>query len=217
MKLSDSIGNLAAAMARAQAAMGAAHKDSNNPAFNSKYADLSSVVDAIKPHLNANGLAYLQFVQTSPEGVGVETIITHASGEWIGGEAFFVPVAKANAHGFGSALTYARRYSLSAACGLKADDDDGNGAASAPPPPRPNTAKQVAVDEFDSLPPEAQKVAQEWAMEAIAFHEDGKTAQASAFLLEKCDTTESQLAVWALIPSNVRSAINKHRRERIAA
>src|SRR5512143_3753197 len=123
MKMSPSISSLAAAMAKAQADMGAAHKGAKNPAFNSTYADLASVIDAVKGHLSANGIAYFQFVLTSPEGVGVETLLTHASGEYVVGDPFFVPVAKANAHGFGSALTYARRYSLAAVCGLKAEDD----------------------------------------------------------------------------------------------
>jgi hypothetical protein len=130
--MSDSLANLASAMAKAQASMGGAHKDSTNPHFKSKYADLSSVVDAIKPCLTENGLAYLQFVRTSEEGVGVETLLSHSSGEYILADPFYVPVEKRNAHGFGSALTYARRYSLAAVCGLKADDDDGNAAVAAP-------------------------------------------------------------------------------------
>lgn len=134
MNKSDNINELATALAKAQGAMRFAIKDANNPFFKSKYADLSSVVEAIRDALANNGLSYMQHLAPSEKHeVCVETIILHASGQWISCGTLTVPVSKHDAQGFGSALTYARRYSLSAAVGVVADDDDGNAAAQAAP------------------------------------------------------------------------------------
>lgn len=134
MNKSENINELAAALAKAQGAMRFAAKDSNNPFFKSKYADLSSVVEAIRDALASNGLSYMQHIhQSDKHEVCVETIILHSSGQWIGCGTVSIPVNKADAQGYGSALTYARRYSLSAAVGVVADDDDGNAAANAAP------------------------------------------------------------------------------------
>ncbi len=134
MNKSESIKELATALAKAQGAMRFAIKDANNPFFKSKYADLSSIVEAIRESLAGNGLSYMQHLHPSEKHeVCVETIILHASGQWISCGTLTVPVSKHDAQGFGSALTYARRYSLSAAVGVVADDDDGNAAAQAAP------------------------------------------------------------------------------------
>ena len=133
MNKSDSIAALAAALAKAQGAMKGAVKDSANPFFKSKYADLASVVEAIRAAFSANGLSYIQTVEPHPDEVRVETTILHSSGEWISCGYLSLPVSKADAQGFGSALTYARRYSLSAAVGVAPEDDDGNAAVAAKP------------------------------------------------------------------------------------
>lgn len=146
MQTSNSIKEIAAALAKAQSAMDGAKKSSTNPHFKSRYADLESVVDAIKPALTANGIAYVQFPVTNDrQEVGVETMLCHASGEWIRSEPFFVPVTKADAQGFGSALTYCRRYSLAAACGVAPEDDDGNAAAKAAPAAIPADPREVEL------------------------------------------------------------------------
>lgn len=134
MKHSESIKEIAAALAKAQGAMGGASKDASNPHFKSKYASLASVVDAVKAALSENGIAYYQTPMTSEKDeCGVETMLMHSSGEWILADPFYVPVSKADAQGFGSALTYCRRYSLAAVCGVAPEDDDGNAATSAAP------------------------------------------------------------------------------------
>ena len=146
MNKSENINELATALAKAQGAMRFAAKDANNPFFKSKYADLSSVVEAIRDALATNGLSYMQHLQQSEKHeVCVETVILHASGQWIGCGVVAIPVNKNDAQGYGSALTYARRYSLSAAVGVVADDDDGNAAAASAPKaqaPKP-IAKEV--------------------------------------------------------------------------
>ena len=134
MNKSENINELATALAKAQGAMRFAIKDANNPFFKSKYADLSSVVEAIRDSLAGNGLSYMQHLHPSEKHeVVVETVILHASGQWISCGTVAIPVNKNDAQGYGSALTYARRYSLSAAVGVVADDDDGNAAAAAAP------------------------------------------------------------------------------------
>jgi hypothetical protein len=130
MNKSESITNLATALAMAQMNIKGAIKDSNNPFFKSKYADLSSVVEAIRPAFGQCGLSYIQRVEPSDKDeVRVETILLHASGEWLSCGVLNLPVSKADAQGYGSALTYARRYSLAAACGVAPEDDDGNAAS----------------------------------------------------------------------------------------
>ena len=132
LKHSENIASLAAALSAAQGELEGAVKDSNNPAFNSKYADLSSVVASLKACFPKHGLSYAQFPCTNDKDeVGVETLLMHSSGEWIHGDAYYMPVAKANAHGFGSILTYARRYSLAAIAGVAPEDDDANAGVTA--------------------------------------------------------------------------------------
>ena len=134
MNKSESIAALAAALATAQGSMKGAVKDSANPFFKSKYADLASVVEAIRAAFSANGLSYIQTIQPSDrDEVRVETMILHSSGEWISCGVLALPVSKVDAQGYGSALTYARRYSLSAAVGVAPEDDDGNAATMAKP------------------------------------------------------------------------------------
>lgn len=123
-----------AALAAAQSEIEGAAKDSDNPHYKSKYADLQSVWAACRAALTKNGLAVMQFpaVIVGERGllVEVETIITHAGGHR---ESFVlgIPCAKADAHGIGSAITYGRRYALAAAVGVAPEDDDGNAAVAA--------------------------------------------------------------------------------------
>jgi len=133
MDRSESIKELVTALSKAQGEIGAALKDTKNEFFKSKYADLASVVDAIKEPLSGNGLSYTQVLHDANNAVCVETLIFHNSGEWISTGTLTIPVMKHDAQGFGSALTYARRYSLSAAFGVAPEEDDGNAAAKAKP------------------------------------------------------------------------------------
>lgn len=125
MNKSDSIAKLAEALSKAQGEMKPAAKDSENPHFRSKYADLASCWDAARGPLTANGLSVVQTCDIPEQGQGVivETTVAHLSGEFITGR-MFVPVAKYDAQGIGSALTYGRRYGFCAAIGMVADDDD---------------------------------------------------------------------------------------------
>lgn len=138
---------LFAAMAKAFPEIEGATKDSNNPAFKSKYADLSSVVDAVKPALSKQGLFYVQMTHEQTGGVCIETIVGHESGEQFSFGKLFVPAAKQDAQGYGSALTYARRYSLMTAFGVCPEDDDGNAAVKGAPQPE----QRITDDERATL------------------------------------------------------------------
>ena len=118
--------NIASAFVKAQRAFGPALKTSTNPHFRSKYADLSNCIEAVIDALNANGIGLMQRTYESKDGVMVETIFVHESGEVMECGLLHVPASKQDPQGYGSALTYARRYSLLAATGLAPEDDDGN-------------------------------------------------------------------------------------------
>jgi hypothetical protein len=121
--------NIAAAFVKAQRAFGPALKTSTNPHFKSKYADLANCIEAVVDALNANGIGLMQRTYESKDGVMVETVFVHESGEVMECGMLHVPAGKQDPQGYGSALTYARRYSLLAATGLAPEDDDGNQAS----------------------------------------------------------------------------------------
>lgn len=123
---------IATAFVKAQRDFAPALKSSTNPHFRSRYADLAACVEAVIDALNANGIAMIQRTHDSDNGVAVETLFVHESGETITGGILHVPAAKHDPQGYGSALTYARRYSLMAACGIAPEDDDGNMAQRTP-------------------------------------------------------------------------------------
>jgi hypothetical protein len=139
------------------------------------------VTDAIKKPLNDNGLTYSQIIHRLEGGVGVETLIIHESGETMSNGIAFVPAPKNDPHGYGSALTYARRYSLSACFGVIQEDDDANGATNKLPTQVPNKpitkpsapqTKQVQVKEL-------QPFTEEKYLKLVELHETDPT------LLEK--------------------------------
>ncbi|HEY0657260.1 MAG TPA: ERF family protein [Pyrinomonadaceae bacterium] len=131
MNKSDSIGALAKALSQVQQKLKPAIKDAANPFFKSRYADLNSVWDSCRALLAENGLSVAQVNQASVDGVIIETVLMHESGEWLSGEVF-LPLAKHDPQRVGSAMTYGRRYGLSAIIGIVSDDDDDGNAASQP-------------------------------------------------------------------------------------
>lgn len=140
-------GALFAALAKAQGQIRGAEKDRTNPQFRQGYATLASVWDACRAALATNGLAVVQATQVDADGhVLLRTVLGHSSGESI--EAVYpVRPTQDTPQAYGSALTYARRYSLAAIVGVAPDDDDGQAASAAPPPPP--DAKTVAA-RFDA-------------------------------------------------------------------
>jgi hypothetical protein len=109
---------ICAALVKAQKGFGPALKSSQNPHFKSRYADLSACVEAVVEALNDNGIALTQHTHHAEGGVCVETILIHESGEELSFGKLFVPCTKQDAQGYGSAITYARRYQLQTALGI---------------------------------------------------------------------------------------------------
>ena len=129
MEFSPSIAKLSKALVAAQGAMGAAIKGTENPFFHKKYANLSEVIAVVKDPLNSNGICFMQpVVGSSEKSVRVATILLHESGEWMKASVSF-PAVKVDPQAFGSAVSYARRYSLQSFLSVPAEDDDGNKAS----------------------------------------------------------------------------------------
>lgn len=129
MKTSESIKQIAEALVSAQKEIKFAVKDSTNPHYKSKYANINSVIDAVKAPLNNNNIAILQSLSPSDDNkLHLTTRLLHSSGEWIEDTAV-CPIQKQDPQGLGSAISYIRRYSISSLCALYADDDDGQSAA----------------------------------------------------------------------------------------
>ena len=135
--------NIADAFVKAQKGFSPALKTKSNPHLRSKYADLSSCVEAVIDSLNDNGIALVQNTHECENGVIVETVFIHQSGETMSAGKLHVPASKLDPQGYGSALTYARRYSLMAACGIAPEDDDGQAAS--------KTQKQATSDDTAPL------------------------------------------------------------------
>ena len=133
MKTSLEISKLAPALLKAQQAITFASKDAANLHFKNTYANLESVIDAVKPALNANGIVFIQSFSPSESGkLNLTTRLMHESGEWLEDE-LTMPLQKNDAQGYGSAATYSRRYALAAITGLYQADDDGTEAVKPQP------------------------------------------------------------------------------------
>ncbi len=137
------INEIAAALAKAQGQITFAKKDALNPHFKSRYADLASIWDAVRIPLSSNGIAVVQEVSTKEASVTVRTRLVHSSGQEFSSACTF-PVAQQTPQAFGSAITYAKRYSLAAMVGVAQDDDDANTASEFAPKQTEKTPKTKA-------------------------------------------------------------------------
>lgn len=177
---------VSAALVKAQKAFGPALKSSTNPHFKSRYADLSACVEAVIDALNENGIALIQRNIECESGVCVETVFVHESGESLSSGPLHVPAAKQDPQGYGSALTYARRYSLMAACGIAPEDDDGNAATSAKNAQKPT-----------SKPDPAQEV--------INGVKAGDASGAATYLAGLSESAMN--AIWAKLPADIQDKL----------
>jgi hypothetical protein len=195
---------LVKALIAARKEMGAAKKGKDNPFFKSKYADLASVMEAVKGPLEAHGLSFLQDIENG----AVITVILHESGETMRLAPFPVMSTKQDAQGVGSGVTYARRYSLQTALGVPAEDDDGN-AASQPqkkfPSPVASAIEGVQVDKAKVAKVAATLV------DLHAANEAGEDVGYSAFETVETLDSDEKLAVWSELAqySKVRSWLKK--------
>lgn len=146
---------VAAALVKAQKEFGPALKTSTNPHFKSRYADLAACIEAVLDALNNHGIALMQQSHECADGVIVETVFIHESGETLSGGKLHFPASKHDSQGLMSCLTYARRGSLMAACGIAPEDDDGNRASEslrAAPKAAPKPARAIRTrDEVENL------------------------------------------------------------------
>jgi len=199
---------LIAAFIKAQGEIEGALKDKLNPHFKSKYADLSAVVDAIKPALQKHGLGFIQVSHDAEHCACIETLIVHSSGQTMSAGKVSVPVSKIDAQGYGSAMTYARRYSLSAAFGVCPEDDDGNAATKA----KPESAKSVHQSELEKLSDDRKKVVADLSVEIIDTFRD--TGDEEAFDLyeqakESLFDEQEKIALWGQFASDIRRKLKE--------
>lgn len=144
MKTSEHTNEIAKAMSKAQKQMRPAIKDASNPHFRSKFSSITAVWECLREPMTDNLLSVVQDVTTESGFVSIETRILHESDQWISFGPLKLPVTKQDAQGYGSAISYARRYALCSALGIVSDDDDDGNAASAPPKYMPKITKQQA-------------------------------------------------------------------------
>ena len=189
-----------AAFVKAQKAFNPALKSSVNPHFKSRYVGLDGCVEAVIDALNDNGIALIQETSECENGVIVETVFIHESGESMKCGKLHVPASKIDAQGYGSALTYARRYSLMAACGIAPEDDDGNAAVKGVvhKPTENPTFKPDA---------EEQKFLQGIVDAILGLDTDFEASV--AYLGTQTLDADEKAYVWNLLPSNIRSGIKK--------
>jgi len=193
--------NIASALVKAQRGFAPALKTSTNPHFRSKYVDLAGCVEAVVDSLNAAGIALIQRTSQDDTGVTVETVFVHESGEMLECGKLHVPAAKQDPQGYGSALTYARRYSLMAACGIAPEDDDGNAAS--------RQAPKVSATKTDLVPQNRLSII---ADVAAAINERMSSNDLIGAVEEYQGITdiEEKTALWAMLDSKTRASIKKH-------
>lgn len=193
MQHSESIDQLATALAVAQGVMGGALKDSANPFFKSKYADLESVWTACRKALSDNGLAVIQTTGINESGICVTTVLAHKSGQWIR-DTLPVNAKDQTPQGIGSAITYARRYALASMVGVYQTDDDAEAAHGR------GTKAQPAVDDT------AARLLASNFMAALKAGVDGKIAEVHD---QANSDQELYQVAWNLIPAADRRLIKQ--------
>ena len=189
MTHSEQINELSTALSKAQGLIEGAKKDAANPFFKSKYADLASVWDACRAALAVNGLAVIQSPSAIGTSVSVDTLLAHASGQWIAGTVS-VTAREDTPQAIGSAVTYLRRYALQSFVGVAPEDDDGNLASA-----KGSTVKVLAVVE--------PKGYSEWMADLEALADHGIADLQKAWKLSKAEyrahLTETNPGHWHLI------------------
>jgi hypothetical protein len=197
--------DLFAALAAAQGEIENAEKNSTNPHFRSRYADLAEVLNTIRPVFARHGLSLIQSTEFDGESVAVTTLLAHASGGYITARASCVP-AKTDAQGVGAATTYLRRYSAAAVAGIAQEDDDGSAAAH---DRKPEQIKITPTDGvWDRMDADAQayllKVASEVVSRTKADPADGWD-----YIVSQQLDADEKAALWTRLDSGVRAALKK--------
>lgn len=218
MNKSEGIDAIAAALVKAHAEINGVVKSATNPFFKSKYATLEAVTDAIKAPLLKHGIVVVQGVQDAENGVAIETMLLHSSGQWIS-STLRLPASKEDAQGYGSAITYGRRYGLMAICGVPAEDDDGNAATATVPAKQGHSPGDGALE---LLTLAEQVKAKDIAADIVDLWEGNKPVAAYEAFYEANLSNELKLGIWELLRPNskVRNGIKKiadTNKEKVAA
>ena len=208
--------NIASALVRAQRGFAPALKTSTNPHFRSKYVDLAGCIEAVVDALNAAGIALIQRTSEDNTGVTVETVFVHESGEMLECGKLHVPASKQDPQGYGSALTYARRYSLMAAAGIAPEDDDGNGARKAKEDEEKakadaaskTPAPKVSATKTDLVPPNRMNIIADVAA-AIGERMSANDLIGAVEEYSGITDVEEKMSLWGMLDSKTRSAIKK--------
>lgn len=220
MQKSEQINELAAALASAQGEIENASKNSNNPHFKSKYADLAEVINTVRPVFAKHGLSVSQFPSFADGLASVETVLMHKSGQWMSGIAS-AGVTKQDAQGVGSAITYLRRYSLAAVAGIAQEDDDANAAVGGRPKQqaRPQSVKITPTDgAWESMSPEEQEFLTSIALDVVRLMGEQGEAAAHALLESHKLDSEEKVALWTRLDSKTRAALKRaHEAAKVAA
>lgn len=199
---SEQINELAAALAKAQAEMHNPGFDSQNPHFRSKFASLAAVRNAVIPVLAKHGLSLMQQLTSNDAGTICTTLLLHASGQFIEFEPLLMPVSKQDAQGFGSASTYAKRYSMQAIAAVVGDEDDDGNAASE----RSDRDDSGRPDGWRSQ--DTRKVT-EYRNRILSCINEGKDLHAVEVWKEVKDEHEFATALWATLPQPIKNMIKK--------
>ena len=215
MNKSDSIATLAAALAKAQAQIGPVKRNAKNPFFKSTYADLSACWDACRKPFTDNGLSIMQLNIPHDAGIVVQTMILHESGEWISDEGIHIPASKIDAQGFGSAITYGRRYGLCSMTSLAPTDDDddaerGTGHdAVGDIPNTPITGRQTAVDQFNRYDIDEQNAMQAVSADVKILLRKGQDLDAAAHIEDQGYDSDHGVALWSLFSGEEQRILKK--------
>lgn len=192
------------ALAKAQKNFEAARKTANNPHFRSKYAGLDACMDAVRDACNTQGIFVTQTIESVESGVMIETVFAHCSGETYTGGKLFMPVVKHDAQGYGSAITYGRRYSLLTACGVAPEDDDGNTATASAP------EKIIHKPTGDPLIDPARMSIIADVADSIKSHMADNDLVGAYEEASGLTDPEERTQLWKLLDSKTRSALKAH-------
>lgn len=223
MNRSESIAALAKALSQAQGKLKNPHFDSTNPHFRSKFASLAAVREAVIPTFAEHGLSLTQWPCATENGfAGCRTVVTHDSGEWME-ETFIIPVDKGNAHGYASAVTYAKRISMQSVAAVVGDEDDDGNAAVETKKPQAITATASMTDEYAKLDAEEKAWIDNIAEAIRSWVAQGKMQDALAEMDNEIPYTprkdskdsEYKLALQSRLDSKTLTALKKARAEQL--
>ncbi|WP_040929091.1 ERF family protein [Nosocomiicoccus massiliensis] len=171
---SESIKHISEAMAKFQGEVTQPKKDKTNPFFKSKYVPLENVVEVITDEAPKHGLSFFQSPCNDEHGrIGISTLVTHQSGEFIEFEPLFMKAEKNNAQGSGALITYLRRYTLSSIFGITSDEDDDGNATSSPARQTPQLANEQQLktlkDEIEAFTQKFEQATEETVLDTLGI------------------------------------------------